>query len=52
MDTFESLNQHSPFAVNAICMVGARVMKGQGVFGRIPDTESYLLDIRTKQRTL
>jgi hypothetical protein len=30
VDTFEALHAQSPFAVNAICMVGARVMKGGG----------------------
>lgn len=30
IDTFESLHERSPFAVNAICMVGARVRDGGG----------------------
>jgi hypothetical protein len=30
MDTYESLHERSPFAVDAICMVAARVRDGGG----------------------
>jgi hypothetical protein len=32
VDTFDATHPKSPFSVDAICMVGARVMKGGGEF--------------------
>lgn len=32
VDTFDALHHRSPFAVDAICMVGARVRDGGGQF--------------------
>ena len=36
VDTYESLHERSPFAVNCICMVGAKVRDGGG-----PPSDTY-----------
>lgn len=43
-DTYDALHDRSPFAVDCICMVAARVRDGGGVFRRyIPTTSADIL---------
>jgi len=43
VDTFDALHHRSPFAVDAICMVGARVRDGGGQF--ILSVSSFFHDL-------